>query len=74
MTSQLPRDFEHLLGGRPRRPGASTEATTGRGRALGAMDQGTTALAISTMSMYWLMPMLMRRKRRRRAAPPPPQQ
>ncbi|MCC7362832.1 MAG: hypothetical protein IT303_00540 [Dehalococcoidia bacterium] len=76
MTSQLPRDFDQVFGMRPRRPAAPAPATeTGRGRKLGQADHGTTALAISTMSMYWLMPMLMAKKRRRRpAAPPPPEQ
>lgn len=41
--------------------------TTGRGRARGAQDTGTVALAITGMAFYWLMPALMSRRRRRKA-------
>lgn len=41
-------------------------STTGRGRKLGAVDNGTVALAISGMAFYWLMPMLLSRRKRRR--------
>ena len=43
-------------------------ATTGRGRKLGGVDNGTVALAISSMAFYWMMPILMSRRRPRRRA------
>lgn len=47
--------------------------TTGRGHARGGVDNGTVALAMSGMSFYWSMPMMMamakkNRKRRKPAA------
>lgn len=45
-------------------------ANTRTGRKLGGVDNGTVALAISGMSFYWMMPMLMSRRKRRRKSPP----
>lgn len=54
-------------------PAPNSSANTRTGRKLGGVDNGTVALAISGMSFYWMMPMLMsRRKRRRKASPTEP--
>ncbi|MGK2964518.1 MAG: hypothetical protein ACSLFM_02815 [Tepidiformaceae bacterium] len=40
-----------------------------------AVDNGTVALALGSMAMYWVLPAMLagnrRRRRARRAAPPP---
>lgn len=51
-------------------PAPPSAANTRTGRKLGGIDNGTVALAISGMSFYWMMPMLMSRRKRRRKAPP----
>lgn len=45
--------------------------TTGRGHARGGVDNGTVALAMSGMSFYWSMPMMMAmaKKNRKRRKP-----
>ena len=43
---------------------------TRTGRKLASMDTGTVALAVSGMTFYWMMPMLMRRRRARRPEGP----
>ena len=50
-------------------PAPTSAANTRSGRKLGGVDNGTVALAISGMSFYWMMPMLMSRRKRRRKAP-----
>jgi hypothetical protein len=54
-------------------PGADAQARTGTGRKLGKLDNGTVALAISSMAFYWMMPMLLRaavRQAPRKRKPP----
>jgi hypothetical protein len=54
---------------------ARQAAAPARGRRTGNMDAGTVALAMSAMSLYWTMPlMLSRAPRRRRRRPQPPQE
>lgn len=42
---------------------ADTGVRTRSGRKLAPMDTGTVALAVTGMTFYWMMPMLMRRRR-----------
>ncbi|MCZ2109259.1 MAG: hypothetical protein LC118_06805 [Dehalococcoidia bacterium] len=51
-------------------PAPTGTAKTRTGRKLGGVDNGTVALAISGMSFYWMMPMLMSPRKRRRKHPP----
>ena len=50
---------------------SSGGAKTRSGRKLGGVDNGTVALAIGSMSFYWMMPMLMGRGKRRKKKTPP---
>jgi len=54
-----------------RQPQPLPGVTTGRGRKMGTIDTGTVALAISGMTFYWMMPMLMARRGRKSKTPRP---
>lgn len=60
----------------PRRPdpravaAGAREARTGRGRKLAPADPAITALAISGMTLYWMLPVLARQQKKRGKRPP----
>ncbi|MGE5595650.1 MAG: hypothetical protein ACM3S1_06385 [Hyphomicrobiales bacterium] len=58
----LPRDTGRRRTAAPAAQGAGSAG----GRKAGGVDNGTVALAMSGMTFYWVMPLMMARRTRRR--------